>query len=61
MQPTKGFIWRNSDELHQVRAKLITAVRVAKTKVWIDIKTAHELVEALDQAIHTEQGHEPPP
>lgn len=52
--------WRNSRQIKGVRSQLVGELN-ANTDgayVTIDIKTARNLVEICDQAIHTEEGHE---
>ena len=58
------FIWRNSHQLAGVRSQLQAAVSASTAYVYseyvaLDFKTARNLLEVCDQAIHTEKGHEP--
>ena len=54
--------WRNSRQIKGVRAQLKGAINSCTDGAYVqlDIKTARNLLEVCDQAIHTEVGHEPP-
>jgi hypothetical protein len=51
--------WRSSRSLAGVRAQLVGAINQCEdgAHVLVDYKTAKNLVEVCDQAIHTERGH----
>ena len=53
--------WRNSAQLRGVRSQLVAAINACTdgATVDLDIRSARNLVEVCDQAIHTEVGHEP--
>lgn len=68
--PTEGYYvaghlltnaWRDSRSLAGVRSQLVAAVRNCDDGAYVtlDMKTALNLIEVCDQAIHTEKGHEP--
>lgn len=56
-------VWRGSDELKDIRKKLQHAVSVQEvlsaitTNVILQPGVAQDLLEVIDQAIHTEEGH----
>ena len=54
--------WRNSKELAGVKSQVRAAINRPRegSDIVIDSKTALNLVEVCDQAIHTERGHEQP-
>jgi hypothetical protein len=56
---TTADTWRTSNQLKGNRANLVGAINACTNgaTVEIDIKLARNLVEILDQAIHTEEGH----
>jgi hypothetical protein len=53
--------WRTSAQLRGVRSQLTQAVNACMDGAYVtlDIKSARNLLEVCDQAIHTEEGHEP--
>jgi hypothetical protein len=55
----KTSVWRNSNQIKGVRAQLVGAINACTNgaKIELDIKSARNLVEICDQAIHTEEGH----
>ncbi len=57
---TKGDgTWRNAKRLGGVRSQVVAAINrcMDGAQVELDIKTARNLVEVCDQAIHTEDSH----
>lgn len=52
--------WRNSKELAGVRSQLKAAINACDDGAYVtlDLKSACNLLEICDQAIHTEKGHE---
>lgn len=57
----KKLLWRNSRQLRGVRSQLTVAINTSYNGAYaeVDLKTARNLLEICDQAIHTEEGHEP--
>lgn len=53
--------WRNSAQLRGVRSRLTSAINQCADGAYVtlDIRSARNLQEICDQAIHTEIGHEP--
>lgn len=53
-------LWRSSRQIKGVRSQLTSAINCCEdgAYVTIDFKTARNLQEICDQAIHTEEGHE---
>jgi hypothetical protein len=51
--------WRNSRQLMGVRSQLVAAINSCDdgAQIKLDIKSAQNLVEVCDQALHTERGH----
>jgi hypothetical protein len=51
--------WRGSKQLRGVRSRLQAALNACTDGAWVelDIKTAKNLIEVCNQAIHTEEGH----
>lgn len=58
----KPFPWRNSRQLAGVRSQLVAAINACTNGAYVelDIRSARNLIQVCDQAIRTEQGHEPP-
>ncbi len=53
--------WRSSQQLKGVRSQLVAAINACTdgAHVMLDMKSARNLVQVCDQAIHTEVGQEP--
>lgn len=51
--------WFNASQLKGVRSRVIAAINTANdgAEVCIEINTAKKIIRAIDQAIHTEEGH----
>lgn len=62
MSKTPKETWRNSVQIKATRKVLSDAIELNsyKNTVHIHIKTAKNLLEICDQAVHTEEGHEMP-
>jgi hypothetical protein len=58
-QPEK-IKWRTSSQIAGVRAQLKGAINCCDNgaQIELDIRTARNLLEICDQAIHTERGHD---
>lgn len=52
-------VWRSSTQLRGVKSRVTAAINVCSDGAYveIDLKTARNLLEVCDQAIHTEKGH----
>jgi hypothetical protein len=55
----KKLNWRTSRQLMGVKSQLTSAINGCTDGAYvsIDLKTARNLSEVCDQAIHTEEGH----
>jgi hypothetical protein len=51
--------WRNSAQIRGVKSQLTIAINLSENGAYaeVDLKTARNLLEICDQAIHTEEGH----
>lgn len=60
---TVAELWRNSNQLRGVKSNLTAALNQNKDGAYVqlDTKMVRNLIEICDQAIHTEEGHEPTP
>jgi len=56
---TEPKVWRSSASLRGVRSALVAAINSSEDGAYamLDLKSARNLVEVCDQAIHMEEGH----
>lgn len=58
-RPYPARVWRHSQQLRGVRSILTRDINLCTdgATVTVDWKTAQNLIEIIDQAIHTEEGY----